>query len=37
MVLTPNSRTDSDYDAEDIKKRYLTDSTTFDSDSDSDS
>ena len=37
MVLTPNSRNDSDYDAEDIKKRYLTDSTTFDSDSDSDS
>ena len=28
MVVTPNTRNDSDYDAEDIKKRYLTDSTT---------
>ena len=28
MVLTPNTRNDSDYDAEDIKKRYLTDSAT---------
>lgn len=37
MVLTPNTRNDSDYDAEDIKKRYLTDSATIDSDSDSDS
>lgn len=27
-VLTPNSHNDSDYDAEDIKKRYLSDSTT---------
>ena len=25
-VLTPNTNTDSDYDADDIKKRYLTDS-----------
>lgn len=29
MVLTPNQRNDSDYDAEDIKKRYLTDSCDF--------
>ena len=44
-VLTPNTHNDSDYDAEDIRKRYLTDSTTIDSttidsttiDSDSDS
>lgn len=28
MVVTPNSRNDSDYNAEDIKKRYLTDSGT---------
>ena len=47
MVLTPNTHSDSDYSAEDIKKRYLTDSATleqlsdsptlptFDSDSDS--
>lgn len=28
MVLTPNTRNDSDYDAEDIKKRYLPDSAT---------
>ena len=27
-VVTPNVHNDSDYDAEDIKKRYLTDSTT---------
>ena len=27
-VVTPNVPSDSDYDAEDIKKRYLTDSTT---------
>lgn len=27
-VVTPNVQSDSDYDAEDIKKRYLTDSTT---------
>lgn len=36
-VVTPNMQNDSDYDADDIKKRYLTDSTTIDSDSDSDS
>ena len=34
-VLTPNQKTESDYDAEDIRKRYLTDSTTIDSESDS--
>ena len=39
-VVTPNTHSDSDYNAEDIKKRYLTDSTTFEqlsdgSDSDS--
>ena len=41
-VLTPNSTNDSDYSAEDIRKRYLTDSATLgqlsdslDSDSDS--
>ena len=28
MVVTPNVNTDSDYNAEDIKKRYLTDSAT---------
>ena len=33
-VLTPNNQQDNDYDPEDIKKRYLIDST---SDSDSDS
>ena len=27
-VVTPNTRNDSDYDAEDIKKRYLPDSAT---------
>lgn len=27
-VVTPNTRSDSDYDAEDIKKRYLPDSAT---------
>ena len=32
-VLTPNQKQDSDYDAEDIRKRYLTDSTTIDSES----
>ena len=32
-VLTPNQKTESDYDAEDIRKRYLTDSATIDSDS----
>jgi hypothetical protein len=26
MVLTPNTHNDSDYDADDIKKRYLVDS-----------
>ena len=36
-VLTPNQQNDSDYNAEDIKKRYLTDSATIDSDGDSDS
>jgi hypothetical protein len=39
-VLTPNQQSDSDYSAEDIKKRYLSDSATIatiDSDSDSDS
>ena len=37
-VVTPNMNNDSDYNAEDIKKRYLTDSATIatiDSDSDS--
>ena len=29
-VLTPNQKQDSDYDADDIRKRYLTDSTTSD-------
>ena len=32
-VLTPNQKNDSDYDAEDIRKRYLSDSTTIDSES----
>ena len=32
-VVTPNMNNDSDYDADDIKKRYLIDSTTIDSDS----
>jgi hypothetical protein len=39
-VVTPNVNNDSDYDADDIKKRYLTDSATIpttNSDSDSDS
>ncbi len=40
-VVTPNVNTDSDFSADDIKKRYLTDSATLalpsDSDSDSDS
>ena len=27
-VLTPNQKQESDYDAEDIKKRYLSDSPT---------
>jgi hypothetical protein len=41
-VLTPNSNSDSDYSAEDIRKRYLTDSATIEQlsdslDSDSDS
>ncbi len=30
-VLTPNQKTESDYDADEISKRYLTDSTTIDS------
>ena len=30
-VVTPNMPTDSDYNAEDIKRRYLTDSATLDS------
>lgn len=34
-VVTPNMQTDSDYNADDIKKRYLTDGTTIDSDNDS--
>lgn len=34
-VLTPNQKQDRDYDAEDIRKRYLSDSSTIDSDSDS--
>ena len=34
-VLTPNQQQPSDYDPEDIRKRYLSDSTTIDSDSDS--
>ena len=34
-VLTPNQKTESDYDADDIRKRYLSDSTTIDSESDS--
>lgn len=34
-VVTPNMQSDSDYNAEDIKKRYLTDGTTIDSDNDS--
>lgn len=29
-VLTPNQKNDSDYDADDIRKRYLTDSATID-------
>ena len=32
-VVTPNMQSDSDYDADDIKKRYLTDSSTIDTDS----
>ena len=35
MVLTPNTHNDSDYSAEDIKKRYLTDSATLEQLSDS--
>ncbi len=34
-VLTPNQKTESDYDADEISKRYLSDSTTIDSVSDS--
>ena len=32
MVLTPNTQNDSDYNVEDIKKRYITDYTVIDSD-----
>ena len=32
-VLTPNQKQESDYDADEISKRYLTDSTTINSDS----
>ena len=32
-VLTPNQQQASDYDADDIRKRYLTDSSTIDSES----
>jgi hypothetical protein len=31
-VLTPNQKQESDYDADEISKRYLSDSTTIDSD-----
>ena len=34
-VLTPNQKQESDYNAEEISKRYLSDSTTIDSESDS--
>ena len=34
-VLTPNQKTENDYDAEDIRKRYLSDSATINSESDS--
>ena len=34
-VLTPNQKQDSDYDADDIRKRYLSDSATINADSDS--
>lgn len=33
-VVTPNVNNDSDYNADDIRKRYLTDSATINSDSD---
>ena len=32
-VLTPNQKTENDYDADDIRKRYLSDSSTIDADS----
>ena len=32
-VLTPNQKNESDYDADDIRKRYLSDSSTIDSES----
>ena len=32
-VLTPNQKNENDYDADDIRKRYLPDSTTIDADS----
>ena len=35
MVVTPNVNNDSDYNADDIRKRYLTDSTTIEQLSDS--
>ena len=31
-VLTPNQKTENDYDADDIRKRYLSDSSTIDAD-----
>ena len=31
-VLTPNQKTENDYDADDIRKRYLSDSSTIDTD-----
>ena len=34
-VVTPNVNNDSDYNADDIRKRYITDSATINSDSDS--
>jgi hypothetical protein len=36
-VLTPNQKTESDYDADEISKRYLSDSATINPDSPSDS
>ena len=32
-VLTPNQKTENDYDADDIRKRYLSDSSTIDAES----
>ena len=31
MVLTPNTQNESDFNEDDLRKRYLTDSTTIDS------